>query len=190
MPLNVCRTRNIVAFQGALRWLDDRPETWVVQVEKVAPFLEVVQFLASFGSPNTLCFAGRLKSFSDQWMELIMTSSFCDTIYFQVQPVFPVMIIFILFIPSTMQKHCVSQSWKSLCWVVVGLTYKWEACIFSRCSQPQKRREGLIPVSRWDRRSATCWGPWEEGGTMCRWRYPKDFIEVASWTKLWRKLWM
>lgn len=86
MPLNVCRTRNIVGFQGTLRCLGDRPETWVVQVEKIAPFLEMVQFLASFGSPNTLCFAGRLKSFSDQWMELIMTSSFCDTIYFQVQP--------------------------------------------------------------------------------------------------------
>lgn len=189
MPLNVCRTRNIVGFQGALRWLGNRPETWVVQVEKVAPFLEVVQFLASFGSPKTLCFAGRLKSFSDQWMELIMMSSFCDIIYFQVQPVFPVMIIFILFFPSTMQKHCASQSWKSLCWVVVGLTYEWEAWIFSRCSQPQKRWEGLISVSRWDRRSA-CWGPWEEGGTTCSWRNPKDFIEVASWTKLWRKLWM
>lgn len=117
--MNVCRTQSIV---GILSWLGDSLDKWVVQVEEVDCSKEMAQLKPHLVLPR-LCFAGKLKSFSNQWMELIITSSFYDAMYFQVQPIFPVMFIFILCIPSRMQKHCVSQSWESLYQAVVGLTW-------------------------------------------------------------------
>lgn len=161
IPISHHRTWNTVVIQETFGSLDDKLEASVFQAEEITLLLAMMLLSLVWFSQGSVFSWGEIIFRSmdgiDHYIVIVLfhllsKQSLC------------VMIILILFILLMISKYCVSQNCETLLWVVMGLTYKQDLCIFWRCWGPQRRwdlltsvrAEGLLRAERIKRREVLC----------------------------------